>query len=207
MFKKTAPIAFGLVSAILAACATHGGSPVSGSNTELLPALAPDLAVRAILPKGTVGENYPSDLGTTRNDHMKGPVGGFTQTERSQTLAFPPGTVIEIRNLSSTTAHTFNEVAQVTHANSAFPQNPALGTSAHGNGVFGAGYASGIIKPHGTVHVKLSNPGVYIIGCAFHYGFGMRDVIVIEKGAKPGPQATPPSTTKPSPTPTHGGGW
>jgi hypothetical protein len=38
--------------------------------------------------------------------------------------------------------------------------------------------------------------GKYLIGCAYHYKlafpYKMRDVLVVEKGATPGPQATAP---------------
>jgi len=82
-----------------------------------------------------------------------------------------------------------------------FPKNPNLSVPARGNGKLEGGYASGPIKPGKTVTVTLVKAGTYLIGCAFHYNEGMRDVLVVAKGAAPGPQATPPSG-KPTPTPT-----
>jgi plastocyanin len=207
MIKKTSTLALGLVAAALAACA-HAGDSAPGTSAYALPALAPDVSVAAVLPRNAVGENLPSVLGTVRAPHMSGEVGGFTQKRYSQSLAFPPGTKITIHNLSKTVQHTLDFVAQIPHMSGSFPKNPSLSVKAQGHGVFGPGYASGVIDPGKSVTVTLSKPGTYIIGCAFHYGIGMRDVIVIADGAKPGSQASPPSTstTNPSPTPTSGGG-
>ena len=74
-----------------------------------------------------------------------------------------------------------------------FPANPNLSIPAKGDGKLEAGYASGPISPGKSVTVTLVKAGTYEIGCAFHYGEGMRDVLVVKNGAKPGPQATPPS--------------
>lgn len=209
MFKKIAPIALGLAAAALAACGMHGGSSAPGSNGSamLLPPIAPDMSITALLPRGEIGEDYPSVLGTVRAGHMDGKVGGFTQTARSQSLAFAPGVTIVIRNLSKTTAHTLNVVEQISSMSGKFPANPNLSTHAHGSGGFGPGYASGVIEPGKTVRIKLMHEGIYIIGCAFHYPIGMRDVIEIKKGARPGPQATPIPQDTPTPKPTSPGGW
>ncbi|MBV8490917.1 MAG: hypothetical protein JO199_10355 [Candidatus Eremiobacteraeota bacterium] len=208
MVKKIAPLAVGIVAAILAACGGRvaGTAPSSG---EMLPMLSPDLSVRAVLPKDAAGEDLPAVLGTVRARGMKGDVGGFTQTSRSQTLAFPPGTKIEIRNLSKTMSHTFNYIETIKSYPSGFPANPSLSMKAHGGDTFGPGYSSGVIAPGKSVTVTLAEKGTYVIGCAFHYGDGMRDVIVVEDHAKPGPQATasPKATGHPTATPTGGGGW
>jgi protein SCO1/2 len=58
--------------------------------------------------------------------------------------------------------------------------------------VLGVGYASGIINGGKSVTVKLTNPGIYLIGCAFHYlSNQMRDIIEVATGATPGPTASP----------------
>jgi plastocyanin len=49
------------------------------------------------------------------------------------------------------------------------------------------GYASGSIAPGKSVTVTLSNTGIYLIGCAFHYSEGMQDVIEVKAHATPGP--------------------
>ena len=80
-------------------------------------------------------------------------------------------------------------------------KDPKLSVPARGHGKLAAGYASGPIKPGKSVTVELDTPGHYLIGCAFHYSEGMRDVLVVAKGATPGPQATPPKG-RPTATPT-----
>ncbi len=132
----------------------------------------------------------------------KATLGGFTQTKRTQSLAFPPGTKITIHNLSSSITHTLDVVKVISGPPAIFPPNPNLSIPAKGHGKLEAGYASGPISPGKSVTVTLVKAGTYEIGCAFHYGEGMRDVLVVKKGAKPGPQATPPSP-KVTPTPWH----
>jgi plastocyanin len=211
MFRKYAALSLAIVAATLAACVSRpGGGPMAGSGLTALPPIDGDLVVDALKPGKAVGENLPTILGTIRSTRVHNEfVGGFTQTRYSQTLSFEPGTVIKVWNLSKTISHTFNVVMVLKKGDGKFPVNPALSTSASGTAVLGRGYASGIIKPQKSVTIKLMTPGTYLIGCAFHYQEGMRDVIVISKNGKPGPEATPPSsggTASPSPAPTKGGG-
>ena len=51
--------------------------------------------------------------------------------------------------------------------------------------------------------MTLSKDGIYLIGCAFHYHAGMRDVFLVGKYARPGPQAT----AAPTSTPTGKSSW
>jgi protein SCO1/2 len=107
-------------------------------------------------------------------------------------MAFPPGATVMITNLSSTTPHTLNVIAVGATPPPNWPTNPSLSFSPSGNGVLGADYASGSLNPGSSVKVKLSNPGVYLLGCAYHYiEFNMRDVIQVVTGATPGPTASP----------------
>ena len=208
MFSKHGAFAIVVAGGILAACATHAGTSVVPDGGQIsLPALEPDIAITAVLPKNTVGEELPSaGLGTYKSPFWKATVGGFTQTQYSQTLGFPPGTKITLRNLSKTTPHTMNVIMAIKGPPAKFPQNPNLPTSPNGHGIFGTGFRSGIIQPGKSVTITLSKEGTYLIGCAFHYSLGMRDVFVVKKGAKPGQEASPPPkatsspSTKPSPT-------
>jgi plastocyanin len=215
MFRK--PITFsvvGVAALLAAACSSHagggGGLMPSTSTSMALPAIDNDLSVTATQPKH-IDEELPSEgLGSIMSIKYNAVVGGFTQMKFSQVLGFAPGTKITIHNLSKTTAHTLNVVKVITGPPAKFPKNPVLSTTAHGKGILGAGFASGVIEPGKSVTVTLSKPGTYLIGCAFHYSLGMRDVLVVSKIAKPGAQATPDpkKTTSPTPTPPgSGGGW
>ena len=194
MSKKLAAFAIVIAGAVLAACTGHAGSrvvPAIGSVP--LPAFAPDVTIAATLPKNTVGEELPSEgVGTYKSPFWKATIGGFTQTQFSQTLAFPPDTKITLRNLSKTTAHTMNVIEAIKGPPAKFPTNPSLPTSPSGHGILGTGFRSGILNPGKSVTITLSKAGTYLIGCAFHYSEGMRDVFVVKDGAKPGKQATPP---------------
>jgi plastocyanin len=139
------------------------------------------------LPKDTIGEELPSEGVGSKIDPKWGKVGGFTQTTKAQVLAFPPGTTVTIRNLTTNDEHTLDVVGNAGKPPAHFPANPSLSLSAKGGGKLELGYASGILGPGKTVKAQLVKAGTFLIGCAFHYNEGMRDVIVVKAGATPGP--------------------
>ncbi|MGA8534872.1 MAG: hypothetical protein WB615_12260 [Candidatus Tumulicola sp.] len=212
MLKKHLAFSLIVAGAILVACTGHagGGNVVPPNGSVALPPMG-DLAMTATLPKDTVGEELPSaGLGTFNSPFWKATIGGFTQTQYSQTLGFPTGTKITLRNLSKTTPHTLNVLEDIKGPPAKFPGNPTLKTTPAGQGILQVGFRSGILQPGKSVTITLSKAGTYLIGCAFHYHEGMRDVFVVAKNAKPGQQATPPShatstpSSDPSPTGYHG---
>jgi plastocyanin len=214
MKKEFTAASLALLAGTLAACGGSQSTGVVPNGPIALPPIESDVSVAALLPARSIGEELPSaGLGTIHLLTWKAIVGGFTQTTRSQTLAFPPGTKITIRNLSKTVTHTFDVVRSVDGPPADFPRSPKLSVAAHGNGTLQDGYASGPIAPGKAVTVTLAKAGTYLIGCAFHYAEGMRDVIVVSRTAKPGVQATPIPVTAPSPSsmptssPPGGGGW
>lgn len=176
------------VTAMLPACggggSTGGTLPGNGGNGGGNgPSGVGPLTIGFALPDGTIG---------TVNTPPFGVVGGYTQSVYSQTLAFPPGTVLKLQNLSSSTPHTLNVLSTT-----AFPVSPALSTAASGGSTLAMGYASGAIAPGSSVSVTLGAAGTYYIGCGFHYNdaVSMRDVIQVASNATPGPQATPQPDT------------
>lgn len=199
--KPTTLAAATLAALTFAACGGSIGGSNAGGNalpasgrTYALPAFDSDLIATATVPKDTIGEELPFEgLGSIKSSTWKATLGGFTQTARSQSLGFPPGTKITIRNLSKSIEHTLDVVKVISAPPAVFPKNPNLSVGAKGGGKLEAGYASGPIQPGKSVTVTLVKAGTYLIGCAFHYGEGMRDVLVVKTGAKPGPQATPPA--------------
>lgn len=206
MAKTFAGALLALLAGALVACGGQSGpGPMAAGPIALAP-LDGSLSVTALLPADTVGEELPREgVGTVSSAYWQANIGGFTQRDFSEVLAFPPGTKITIRNLSKTLSHTLNVVREITGPPANFPLHPSLSLQAHGGNQLQAGYASGIILPGHSVTVVLVK-GIYLIGCAIHYGHGMRDVIVVEDHSHPGPQASPspsPSpTTEPTPTPT-----
>lgn len=205
MSKKLIGVAVAIVGLAVSACGGRmlGGTTSSGGGTYLLPSFDSDLAIVANVPKDTIGEELPSEgLGQIKDPKWKALLGGYTQMSRSQALGFPPGTKITIHNLSKRLSHTLDVVAEINGPPAHFPKNPNLPIGKHGNGMLQKGYASGAIHPGKSVTVTLSKAGIYLIGCAFHYHSGMHDVLVVERRAKPGPQATAQGTSKPSSTPT-----
>ncbi len=197
--------ALGLAALVVVACSGHNNNPMPGNGTMLtLPGIGKDLVMYAMMPKDTIGEELGSaGLGTVKSVQWKADLSGFTQEDRSQSLAFPPGTKITIRNLSKSVTHTLDVVKVIAKPPAIFPKGVTLSKTPKGDGKLEEGYASGEIKPGGSVTVTLVKEGIYLVGCAFHYSSGMRDVLVVSKTAKPGPQATAP---KASATPTWGSG-
>jgi cytochrome oxidase Cu insertion factor (SCO1/SenC/PrrC family) len=185
MKSPTIAIAFAIVALGAAAACTNGGglgSITSGGGGSPSPPPPPG-GIGVAIPTGKIG---------VENDPVWGIVSGYTQEQTSQVMAYAPGATVTITNLSSTTPHTLNVIAVGATAPPNWPTNPSLSFSPSGNGVLGAGYASGSLNPGSSVKVKLSNPGIYLLGCAYHYiEFSMRDVIEVVAGATPGPTASP----------------
>jgi plastocyanin len=197
MSRKLAAVCVALAAAVLAACADRYGSSTAQNGTYTLPGM-PDLVMTVRLPKahgtGSIGEELPGEgLGTIDDSYWTATLGGYTQQQYSQALGFPPGTKITLTNLSKDISHTLNVVAKIKGPPAKFPSNPKLVEGPAGNGKLKKGYASGVIAPGKSVTLTLSKAGIYLIGCYFHYSEGMHDVLVVEDGATPGPQATPPA--------------
>ena len=179
--------------AVLTACGGgYGGgggytAPGGGGGSTPPPGGVGADTIGIALPDGTMGSVNTAPFGV---------VGGYTQTTFSQVLAFPPNSMVTLKNESSSTAHTLNVLSTT-----GFPANPALSTSAAGGSTLAVGFQSGSINPGSTVSVTLSNPGTYYIGCAYHYmdALSMRDVLQVSANATPGPQATPPPSGSGSP--------
>jgi plastocyanin len=191
MLRKFAALAVACAAAALAACAGH----YANGNSYTLPNM-PDLRITATLPDGTstgISEELPSEgIGTVSDPFWKATLGGFTQQQFAQALGFPPGTKLTITNISGSISHTLNVVEKIKKPPAVFPSNPKLSFTASG-GPLMKKYASGVISPGGHVTVTLGKKGIYLIGCAFHYSEGMRDVLVINANATPGPQGTAPA--------------
>lgn len=169
------------------ACGGGGGSsgPIGGGGGT--PPTSPPVA------QNTVGIALPTGLIGVENDPTWGMVAGFTQQNYSQVLAFPVGTMITLKNLSSSTPHTFNVIGTAAGPPANWPPSPALSTTASGGTTLGSGYASGTLNAGQSVTVTLANAGTFLIACAYHYASNnMRDVILVSNSAAPGPQATPP---------------
>lgn len=193
--------AFCVAALVLAACGANNTAASNGNYT--LPGM-PDVAIRATLPDGTqwkppahtgaISEELPGEgLGSINDTYWQATLGGFTQSKYSQALGFPPKTKITLTNVSSDISHTLDVVAKVSGPPANFPSNPNLSEQAKGNGKLKTGYASGVISPGKSVNLVLAKAGIYLIGCFFHYGEGMRDVLVVKAKATPGPEATPPA--------------
>ena len=141
---KVAGVLFAFLGCALAACGGQAGGPVGQpagqSGGMALPAFDKDLAISTLLPAHAIGEELPSEgVGSVRSREWKAMIGGFTQSQYAQTLAFPPGTKITIHNLSKTTAHTFDVVKVISGPPATFPRHPALSFSARGGDHLKAG--------------------------------------------------------------------
>lgn len=183
---RFAPAAWLCVLAVsaVAACTNGGGLGSIGGGGGGSPSPPPS--------GSGIGIGIPTAEIGVENDPLWGTISGYTQNKTSQVLAFPPGTKITLTNLSKTDPHTFNVLSKSNGPPAQWPASPSLSFYASGNGVVGTGYASGILNPGDSVTVKLSDPGIYLIGCAFHYvQFQMRDIIQVIAGATPGPTASP----------------
>jgi cytochrome oxidase Cu insertion factor (SCO1/SenC/PrrC family) len=191
-FRRAAAPLLIVIGSAFAACTNGGGlGSIGGGGSPSPP------------PPGGIGIAIPSGKIGVEADPVWGTISGYTQNKTSQVLAFSPGVKITLKNLSSVDPHTLNVLLKTNGPPAHFPSSPSLSFSPSGNGVLGTGYASGTINPGASVSVTLSKPGIYLIGCAFHYGLGMRNVIQVVAGATPGPTASPGPGGYAIPAPTH----
>lgn len=198
MLRKTLALAIALAGLAISACGGRAGvgGNSGGVETVMLPPIGHDLLVVAAVPADTIGEELPAEgLGSYHSAKWSATIGGFTQRTYSETLGFKPHTTLTILNLSKSITHTLDVVEEIKGPPAKFPANPKLSVTAQGHGNLETGYASGPIKPGKSVKVTLDKAGIYMIGCAFHYKDGMRDILVVAPHAAPGPQATPPPAT------------
>ncbi len=151
-----------------------GGGAMPGPQSSPTPAMP------------TVHLNFFGNANGVFSDPTFGNVSGFTQQQRAQVLGLSPGTQVIITN-NDTVSHTFNVFA-------AFPTPGPQSTAAAPNGgVLGVGYQSGVLaagQSTGTLTVTSSTGNLFII-CGIHFSMGMRDGMIVQVGATPGPQATP----------------
>ncbi|TAM58313.1 hypothetical protein EPN52_11130 [bacterium] len=187
--------------AALAACGGGGSSgsayspPQMGTPPTSSPTSMPTSTQQVIslaLPQSTIGQV---------NDPTWGLIGGYTQSTGSQVLAFAPGSQVMLRNLASSTPHTLNVIASGVTPGTPFPATaPSLNAS--GGSTIGSGFASGSLNGGQLAGPFTLTQGTYYIGCAYHYASnGMRDVLIVQTGAVPGPQATPPPSGGGNPCP------
>jgi len=176
----------------LVACGGGGGGggglnpPANNGGGSTPPPGVSGNSIGAALPTSAIGVVIDPTWGT---------VGGFTQSNRSQVIAFAPGTQITLKNLAAAgtgTVHTMNVISTSAGPQAAFPASPSLSTTASGGTALVPGFASGNINPGAQMTVTLTTAGTFLVGCAYHYQTNaMRDVIQVSASATPGPEATP----------------
>lgn len=189
---KTRKLALFFLATLVVSLAACGGGYSGGGGGSVAPGGGGTIGTPSGVTGFTIGFAQPDGTIGVVNDPTFGTVGGFTQNVYSQTIAFPPGTVVTLRNLSAATDHTLNVLSTT-----GFPAAPSLPTTASGGSTLAAGYTSGTVHGGGTLSLTLANAGTYYIGCAYHYmdAISMRDVIQVSTTATPGPQATPQPST------------
>src|SRR5260370_32905124 len=115
--NRIAALVLVAMAASLAACGGGGGAGgygggSTGSTGGNAPTGVSGFTVGFAQPDGTIG---------VVNDPSFGTVGGYTQNVYSQTIAFAPGTVVTLRNLSAPTAQTLNVLSTTS-----YPPSPSL---------------------------------------------------------------------------------
>jgi hypothetical protein len=86
MSKKFSAVAVTFVALALTACGAGsvgtGNTALMNGTTYSLPAVDPDLAMTATVPKDTIGEELPGEgVGSIKSSVWKATLGGFTQMQ------------------------------------------------------------------------------------------------------------------------------
>ena len=183
------------LAATLAACGGGGGGTSGGGGGGGIPP-GPVPTSTPVSSQQVVTMALPTTAMGQRTDPTFGVIGGYTQQQYSQTIAFAPGSQIMIANGQAGVPHTFGVVSTT-----GFDAGAALNTSPTGGNTIQAGFNTGSVNGDATAGPFTLVAGVYYIGCAFHYQSNqMRTVLTVSAGATPGPQATqPPGTETPPP--------
>lgn len=190
------------LAATLAACGGGGGGTSGGVGGGGGIPSGPVPTSTPVSTQQIVTMALPTTAMGQRTDPTFGVIGGYTQQQFSQTLAFAPGSQIMIANGQAGTPHTFGVVSTT-----GFDSGAALNTSATGGNTIQAGFNTGSVNGDTTVGPFTLAAGLYYIGCAFHYQSNqMRTVLNVAASATPGPQATQPPG-QPTPPPPGGYGY
>lgn len=188
------------LAATLAACGGGGGGTSGGGGGGIPSNPAPTQT--PVSNQQVITMALPTTAMGVRNDPTFGVIGGYTQQQYSQTLAFAPGSQVMISNGQAGTPHTLGVVSTTS-----FDSGAALSTSATGGNTIQAGFNTGSVNGDTIVGPFTLAAGLYYIGCAFHYQSNqMRTVLNVAANATPGPQATQPPG-QPSPPPPGGFGY
>lgn len=167
-----------LASAALAGCA--GGVP--------FPAAAPQNCVVAIAPATTetIGVNLTNPVQNACTDPTYQAVkgyfsGGTVRASQVMSVTASAGDSIVFSNIDIQ-PHTANDLGVWTGA---FPQvtpNPNKTPSPAGTDISNPKFTTGAINPGSTSLAYVADvPGVYVIGCAFHYNSDdMRTVVIVK---------------------------
>lgn len=196
---------------IVAACSGGGGGsspggyaspPTATPQTPAPPTPTPTASSAGQSTAQVISFALPSSSIGSQNDPMYGAIAGFTQSQYSQVLAFAPGAQVMMRN-ADRIPHTLGDLGQKSF--------PAMGTvlspTPTGTTTFTDRWQSGNIDAGKMIGPITLTAGTYWIGCDYHYeSANMRDVLVVQASATPGPQATQQANA-PTPSPTSGGGY
>lgn len=186
---KSIQIAFGgVLAAVVTAVAACGGGGYGGSAAYSPPGGGGGGGTASPSPGPVVHINFFGSNNGSIQDSTFGMVSGFTQQAHAQVMAFAPGEQVTITN-NDTVTHTINVAT-----GQAFPTpGPQSTASVPNGGVLGPGYQSGPIAPGATVGplTVTNTAGNLYIFCGIHFNDGMKDGIVAQVGATPGPEATP----------------
>lgn len=182
--KSTSLLAMAAVSTVLAAALAQGcGGGYGGTSYQ-----APPPPPSSPTPGPVVHVNFfgNGNGSIPAGAPFNATVTGYTQQAHAQVMAFAPGEMITITN-DDTVMHTIN-------VHSSFPAMDT-DTSASGTNVFADGYRSGLISPGSSVGPLMvtNTAGNLFVDCGVHYVDGMKDGIIVQVGATPGPEATPVS--------------
>ena len=149
----------------------HGGHP-SNCTTSIAPAGAEVIGV---------------DLSTTQcNDSTFAQVLGYfggTAAVQSQVISVThsPSDMIQFENVDTGTQHTASSLGPWTGSYPGGSPSQAATPSPAGTDISAAGFTSGVLNPGQLSNAYVADvPGMYVIGCAFHYSFGMRTVIIVQ---------------------------
>ena len=164
-----------------------GGSPYAGAACLLgqcsspvpSPSPSPSGSPAAVL----VGLNVNA---TPTTDPTFGAELGFLQgtaTTQSSTIHVPVGSTIQFVDVEPGTAHTAADLGKWSGKFPANGPNPSATMTPAGMDISIRHFTTGNLGPPGgnaSAIYTADLPGMYVFGCAYHYGQGMRTVVIVQ---------------------------
>ena len=105
-----------------------------------------------------------------------------TTSKQTHVVRLTRGETVVFHNVDASDAHTASFLGDATKQSAPWPKSfdGSATASKAGSDISSPKFSTGPMNPgQKSLKYAANVPGFYMFGCAFHYGFGMRDIIIV----------------------------